>query len=91
MKRYKRKFEEISLNKKALDGLEDLITVTFQSFEDKDNKNLKELVQSIEDSLELYYISAVENGSDEEILVNEMNAFCNTLGKMISAIEIRVK
>jgi hypothetical protein len=37
----------------------------------------------------LYYIRAVENGSDEEILVNEMNSFCNTLGKMIAAIEIK--
>jgi hypothetical protein len=29
MKRYKRKFEEIALNKKALDGLEDLIMSLF--------------------------------------------------------------
>jgi hypothetical protein len=91
MKRYKRKFEEVALNKKALDGLEDLISVTFLSFQDRDNKNLKELVQSIEDALELYYVNAVENGSDEEDLVNEMNSFCNTIGKMISAIKIEVK
>lgn len=90
MKRYKR-LEEITLNKKDLEKLEDLIFVTFQAFEDRDTKNLKEFVQSIEDSLDIYYISAVENGADEETLVNEMNSFCNELGKLISKIEMKVK